>query len=496
MLKKYLLGITVFVSGAFVMIYELIGARVLGPYFGTSIFIWTALIGIVLASLSLGYYLGGKLADRQARLKVLALILTFSSIAIIFSFFIKDFLLIFLSQNILDISLSSIIASIILFAPASIFLGMISPYVVKLKLEDLSSSGQTVGNLYAVSTLGSIFGTFLAGFYLIPFFGTNQLLFALPGILLILAIIIFLVDKQKKLAINYSIFLIFIIIFSLFNIWQKTDNIIDVDTSYNRIWIYERDDYNSDKRVKIMGINSENHSAMFLDGDDLVNEYTKYYRLVEFLKPDFHKTLLFGGAGYSFPKYYLNNYLEKEIDVVEIDPKVTKLAREHFRLEDSPRLKIYHQDARVFLNNNKKKYDVILGDAFGSRYSVPYQLSTVEAIERKYDSLADDGIVILNLISALEGKGAWFAHSQYLSYSQVFKQVFLFPVSQPENKKVIQNIILVALKSEDEIDWTKASGDLKKYTKNLYQLDEGNLFGLVLRDNYAPVDYYMAKTIR
>lgn len=496
MFKKYLLEITVFVSGAFVMIYELVGARVLGPFFGTSMFIWTALIGIVLGSLSLGYYLGGKLADKQPKLRVLALILVFSSISIIFSYLIKDFLLIFLSKNILDIRLSSTIASIILFAPASIFLGMISPYAVKLKLESLSSSGQTVGSLYAISTLGSIFGTFLAGFYLIPFFGTNQLLFALPGILLFLAIIIFLIDKQKRIARNTGIFLFIIIILSIFNVWQKYDGIIDVDTSYNRIWIYERDDYNSDKRVKIMGINNENHSAMFLDSDELVNEYTHYYRFIEFLKPDFQKTLLLGGAGYSFPKYYLNNYLNQEIDVIEIDPKVTKLAREHFRLKDEPRLKIYHQDARVYLNNNQKKYDVILGDAFGSRYSVPYQLSTVEAIEHKYDSLVDDGIVILNLISALEGEGAWFAHSQYLSYSQVFEQVFLFPVSQPEDTKLVQNIILVALKTKDDIDWSKAPNHLKKFTSNLHQLDNEKLLGLVLTDNYAPVDYYMAKMLR
>ncbi len=496
MLKKYLLETTVFISGAFVMIYELVGARVLGPFFGTSMFIWTALIGIVLGSLSLGYFLGGKLADRQPKLKVLALILVFSSICIIFSYLIKDFLLMFLSQNVLDIRLSSTIASIILFAPASIFLGMISPYAVKLKLESLSSSGQTVGNLYAISTLGSIFGTFLAGFYLIPFFGTNQLLFALPGILILLAIIIFLIDKKKKLARNAGIFLFFIIILSVFNAWQKYEGIIDVDTSYNRIWIYERDDYTSDRRVKVMGINNENHSSMFLDSHELVNEYTNYYRLIEFLKPDFQNALLLGGAGYSFPKYYLNNYSEQEIDVVEIDPKVTKLAREHFRLEDDPRLNIYHQDARVFLNNNQKKYDVILGDAFGSRYSVPYQLSTLEAIKHKYNSLVDDGVVILNLISALEGEGAWFAHSQYLSYRQVFEQVFLFPVSQPDDTDLVQNIILIAVKNKEAIDWSQVPDNLKAYTNNLYQLNDKNLSGLVLTDNYAPVDYYMAKMLR
>lgn len=496
MLKKYILEITVFVGGAFVMIYELVGARVLGPYFGTSMFIWTALIGIVLGSLSLGYYLGGKLADRQAKIKILALILVYSSVTIIIAFLIKDYLLLFLSQNILDIRLSSTISSLILFAPTSVFLGMISPYAVKLKLDNLNSSGETVGRLYAISTLGSIFGTFLAGFYLIPFFGTNQLLFSLPSILLLLAIIIFLLNKEIKMARNTGIFLLFLLIFSVFNFWQKYDGIIDVDTSYNRIWIYERDDYNSSRRVRIMGINNENHSAMFLDSDDLVNEYTKYYRLVEFFKPDFQNALMFGGAGYSFPKYYLNTYQDKSIDVVEIDPKVTKLARKYFSLTDHHNLNIYHQDARVYLNKNQKKYDVIFGDAFGSRYSVPYQLSTIEAIERKHDSLQDDGIVILNLISALEGDGAWFAHSQFLSYSKVFSQVYFFPVTNQEDKSLIQNIMLIALKSDIKPDFDKAEDDLKQYLNNIHHLDRDNLIGIVLTDNYAPVDYYMAKMLR
>jgi spermidine synthase len=114
---------------------------------------------------------------------------------------------------------------------------------------------------------------------------------------------------------------------------------------------------------------------------------------------------MIGGAGYSFPKDYLAKYPDKNIDVVEIDPSVTEIAKEYFSLDTSdPHLHIFHADARVFLNQNTKKYDAIFGDAFTSWYSIPYQLTTREAIQAHYDTLTESGVLILNVISAIEGK--------------------------------------------------------------------------------------------
>ena len=164
MINKYILEITVFICGAVVMIYELIGSRILGPFFGTSIFIWTSLIGIILGSLSLGYYLGGRLSDKKASFNILALFLLCSAILIGLTFLFKSFLLFFLQNNIDDIRISSVLASVILFSPASILFGMISPYAAKLSLVTINTSGTVIGRLYAISTAGSIIGTFLSGF--------------------------------------------------------------------------------------------------------------------------------------------------------------------------------------------------------------------------------------------------------------------------------------------------------------------------------------------
>ena len=131
-ISKYLLEIVVFVCGAVVMMFELVGSRVLGPYFGTSLFVWTSLIGIILGSLSLGYYLGGKIADKKSSFKSLSLIIFLAAISIGLMVIIKDFWLFVLQNNFTDIRTSSVLASLTLFLPASVFLGMVSPYAVKL----------------------------------------------------------------------------------------------------------------------------------------------------------------------------------------------------------------------------------------------------------------------------------------------------------------------------------------------------------------------------
>lgn len=491
---KYILEIIVFICGAVVMIFELVGSRVLGPYFGTSIFVWTSLIGIILGSLSLGYYSGGKIADKNPKISILSLIVFLSAVFIGLTIIIKSFLLIYLQTSISDIRASSVIASLILFSPTSILLGMVSPYAAKLKLNNLNTSGTTIGNLYAISTAGSIFGTFLSGFYLIPHFGTNKLLIILSITLIVTSLALF---SKKIIKVRLSVLIFMIIgwfVFAGFNHLSQNAGFIDLDTAYNRIWIYDYINQKTNKPARIMGINNENHSSMFLDSDELTNEYTKYYHLAKHFHPDFKTTLMLGGAGYSYPKSFLNSYTEATIDVVEIDPTVTKLAKKYFNLKENPRLNIYHEDGRVYLNKTQKKYDVIFGDAFSSHHSLPYQLTTEEAIQRKHDILNDDGVVILNIISAIEGEKGKFLRAEYATYKKIFPHVYLFPVKEPNNGNEIQNIILIALKSKDNQNFNDADPELNEYLQHLWKKEIDDDVP-ILTDDFAPVDFYISKTI-
>lgn len=490
-IDKYILEIVVFICGAVVMVFELVGSRVLGPYFGTSIFVWTSLIGIILGSLSLGYYVGGKLADKKPSFDSLSLIIFLAAVFIGLSTLIKDFLIIILQMGISDVRLSSVLAAIILFLPASFLLGIVSPYAVKLKIESLDNSGTTVGNLYAISTAGSIIGTFLSGFYLIPHFGTNKLLIILALTLVVTSFIISIKKITKfKLLVLIIITAGGLTIGSLNFVAASKDGFMDIDTAYNRIWIYNRPDLTTGEPVKIMGINNENHSAMFLNSDELVNEYTKYYHLAAHFNPDFKKTLMIGGAGYSYPKSFLATYPDATIDVVEIDSQVTELAKKYFRLKEDTRLTIYHEDGRVYLNKTTAKYDVIFGDAFSSHYSIPYQLTTKEAVQKKYNILNDNGVVILNIISSIEGDKGRFLRAEYATYKSIFPQVYLFPVRTSDNGQIVQNIILVALKSNQKPAWSDADPKLNEYLQHLWAKEIINDTP-ILTDDFAPVDYYI-----
>lgn len=493
-IKKYVLELAVFICGAVVMIFELVGSRILSPYFGTSIFIWTSLIGIILGSLSLGYYLGGKIADKKPNFSRLSLIIFLSSVFIGLTILIKDSLLVFLQINFSDIRISSIIASLILFLPASVLLGMVSPYAVKLKLNSLNTSGSTVGNLYAISTAGSIIGTFLSGFYLIPHFGTNKLLIILSMTLIIVSLSL---SIKKFIKIKIFVFTIMIISWPVLNGLNhllEEKGFIDIDTAYNRIWIYDYNNQDTNKSEKMMEIGGALNSSMFLDSDELANEYSKYYHLAKIFNPDFKTTLMIGGGGYSYPKDFLLKYPEATIDVVEIDPKVTELAKKYFRLKENPRLTIYHEDGRIYLNKTQKKYDIIFGDAFSSYYSLPYQLTTKEAIQKKFDILNDNGVIIINIISSIKEEKGQFLRAEYATYKNIFPQVYLFPVTNPNDGDKVQNIMLVALKSKKDPIFNNTDPKLNEYLQHLWK-GEVDMDMPILTDDYAPVDYYISKII-
>lgn len=473
------------------MIFELVGSRMLAPYFGTSLVVWTNLIGVILGCLSLGYWLGGKLADKKTSLEIFSLMILISAIFIGLTNFTKIGALNFF-QKVEDIKLGSLLATISLFTLPSIILGMISPYAVKLAMTDFNKAGVTVGRLYAISTLGSIIGTFLAGFFLIPYFGNTKIIFLLLGILFFCSVIICPKKFFKLKAMFIFIFLFSFLGANFLNSLYRDDGFIDIDTQYNRVLIYDSLDKDIKRKARYMVINNESSSAMYLDNDDLVFQYTKFYDLARHFNPDFKKALLLGGAAYSYPKYYLKNFPSATIDVVEIDPGLTELAKKYFRLEDNPRLQIFHEDGRVFLNKTRKKYDVIFGDAFASFYSLPYQLTTREAIEKMYGVLDDNGIVIVNIISAMEGRKGEFLRSEYATYKNIFPQVYLFPVQEKKDGNKVQNIILVALKAKEPPGFYSDVQELNEYLEHLWKKEVPEDLP-ILTDEYAPVDYYINK---
>jgi spermidine synthase len=490
--NNFVLETTVFACGALVMIYEIIGSRLLSPYIGSSTYVWTSLIGVILAALSLGYWLGGKTADRKPDLKILAAALFLAGGAVAVTIFFKDVVLAVIAQSPVILEIKALIAALILFAPASVLLGFVTPYAVKLKMSDLADSGKTVGRLYALSTVGSILGTFLAGFFLIPFVGSTRTLYGIAAALLALSLLLAPFALTKT---NLTILIIFVFGVTATELQNyylfKTKDLHDIDTEYSRVQIFTMTDEPTGRKVRAMAIDPYFiQSKMYLDSDDLASEYAKFYHLIRHFKPDFQNTLLIGGAGYSFPKDYLKTYPDKNIDVVEIDPQMTEIARKYFRLEDHPRLAIFHEDGRTFLNRAESgKYDAVLMDAFGSLFSVPFQLTTVEAVAEIARTLKDDGLVVFNVGGAVAGPSSRFLQAELATYRRIFPRVLLFKVRPERADTEVQNLIIVALKSENSAPLQTEDAEISRLLAAIEQNYE-QIPAEILTDELAPVEYY------
>ena len=355
-------------------------------------------------------------------------------------------------------------------------------------MKDVATSGATVGALYAISTVGSIVGTFAAGFILIAFFGSTNILLVLAGVQLLLSVIAYRVAWKRAGAV-----MLFLIASAFFAQWFSVAfakfGLVEIDTPYNHLQIYDGVDRANGRPIRILKIGHEQSSAIYLDGDDLVFDYTKFYRMAAHFNPNINTALMIGGGAYTYSKDFLTQFPRSTMDVVEIDPALKQIATKYFKFFETPRLNIIHEDGRTFLNKNTKKYDVIYGDAFKS-YSPPFQLSTKEAVEKMYDSLTDNGVAIINIISSVDGEAGKFLRAEYATFSYVFPQVYLFPVTDSNDGELVQNIMLVALKSNKEISWSSNDLETRIYLSHRWERNLPSDME-VLTDEYAPVENYM-----
>lgn len=476
-MKNWKLLLTVFFSGAVVMMLELTGARLLSPYLGSSMFIWTSLIGIILASLSFGYYLGGKVADRRPEVGLLANILFVAAVLIGVVAYLQADILALVARVFDDLRLASVAASVLLFAPVSVLLGMVSPYAIRLAMENVKTSGETVGRLYAVSTMGSIVGTFLTGFVLFGLMGSLEILLLLSVILVLLSLV--LVGGFMRIV--KWIFLLILIggFFLLENLKALAveKGVVDIDSQYGRIRIFD------DGKVRYLDLEMNPSSAIYFDSDELVFEYTKGYELVRSLYGSLERVLVIGGGAFTYPRHLRLIAPQTEVDTVEIDPALTDLAEKYFRLDLSDEgLRIFNEDGRTFLNKvEREKYDLIFGDAFKSFYTVPQQLATVEAVRKHYDALKEDGAVVLNVAGSVLGETGQFFRAELATYREVFPQVEVL-MTRNSDPYALQNVLIVAFKTPrifpPEVE--------EKFYREEIPLDLP-----VLTDNFAPVEKYM-----
>ena len=454
-MKKYTLECVNFLAGALGMIIELVAARILSPYLGNSQMIWTCIIGMMLAFMSAGYYIGGKIADKKPSKNIVSLLLInaalfISLIPLIEIAIIKPFSELEAKINPIIIA---IICSSITFGPASLFLATVSPFAVKLKELETNQTndiGKISGKMSAISTIGSIVGTFTAGFILIPNLGVKKIILISTITVALLSFIIHEEKNIKYILKSIIIIAIFIVIIlygkSLFS-KANPDIILDTDSEYSRIWVRKINENNKSYYTLEA---DKGYESIASDNGSLYSDYMKYYDLFNYYNPNTKNVLMIGGAAYVYPTYFLKNFENKNIDVVEIDSKMTKIAKEYFNLDTkNERLNIYHQDGRAYLNKAKNTYDCILIDAFKG-INAPFHLATYEAVLNSKKALNDNGIIITNIVSSLKGKDSDFIKYEYATYKAVFDEVKLFCVQKNIfEEDELQNLILVGFKNKN-----------------------------------------------
>ena len=486
-MNKYKLEITVFLSGALTMILELIAARILSPYVGSSNLIWTTIIGIMLTSMSIGYWFGGKMADKNKEndIKILSNYLLISAIATSIIPILEVVFIDVLSQMSSNLILVAIICATVTFGIPSFLLATVSPIAVKIKNNSMNHIGATSGKISSLSTIGSIFGTFFAGFILIPNLGVRNIILGCSILLWILSIYLFN-KKDKKYYILMIVELVIIIGLNLLGgyLFQVKNPEItrDIDSEYSRIWVTNVNA--GENTYKTLQVDTGLESYINQTTGEMGATYLYYYDLFEYYNKEAKDALMIGGAAYTYPMHYLKKYENKTIDVVEIDKTMTEIAEEEFGLDkNNPNLGLITQDGRSYLNYNEKKYDTVFIDAFKG-LNAPFELTTYEAMQKVYNSLNENGTVITNIISSIEGDESDFIKYEYSTYKAVFDEVKVFKVNPNRLDDEEQNLILVGIKGNGNIN----ADTEEKYSELLSnEIKDFNSDKSIVTDDYAPI---------
>jgi len=386
-----------FISGFALMAFELVAARILAPYIGSSTYVWTSVIGVIIASLSIGYYVGGRIADTHQRLSDIAWLCLVAAIAVAMTAVFYHPVLSWASTNIADSRLQGVVASLLLFAPASFLIGIKAPYLAKLKVTSLDHTGRSVASLSALNSVGGIAGVFVAGFILFGYLGSKE---TLAVIVVLLIISSWLVASTHRTTIRIAVSLAVLAIVLL---PAKTPGVIDIDTPTAHYQV--REGYiESGRAVRALTSGPRSaQSGVYVDGGkELAFWYTRELAALVDATRARERILILGGGTFTLPEYLAKRHPASTIDVVEIDPALTNIAQTYFHYQPPANVNPIFNDARGYINAAKQAYDIILVDVY-SDINVPFSLMTKEYGTSVAKLLKPQGVLAANVIAATTG---------------------------------------------------------------------------------------------
>jgi len=501
------LHVAAFLSGFLTMALEMLIGRTFIPYFGGTIYTWGALISIFLSGMTAGYVLGGKAADRSPAPSTIAILFIVSSALVVAVPLFGEAIINGVLDRIEDVRYAALVASLALACLPAATLAAVCPYCVRLVLERKDNSGTVSGRLSGLATAGSILGTLGTSFFLIPMMGVSSIYNIVATAGVAMALYFFAVEylRHRRRRVGRSAAILcaatLVLVVALEStpghaqptsiLMRKNGLLEQVDSEYNTIFIEK---HNSLVSMNF-GYRANRYTESMIDLADpgaLVVVYTRYMSVAPvYVTHDVKKVALVGLGGGRTISYFVGGLPQITADVAELDPSVIELAQKYFGVTSNDRLKISNKDGRVFLNQTKDKFDVILVDAYRGPF-VPFHLTTQEFYRLVKSRLTEGGVVAQNVEPS-----TMFFDSAYATMKSVFANVDAFEASG--------NIVLVgyggdrlgdaelarrAAAAQAKLNLRYDLRELVKARKNV-TVEAG---AKVLTDDFAPVE--MLKTIK
>ena len=496
-----------FVTGAIVMSFEMLGSRYLNPYFGSGIYTWASLISTVLAALTVGYFAGGRVADRHPSARVLGAAVLIGSAFILVLPSFSTMLLEALLDAIDDIKAGSLISAFVLMFFPVAFYGAYSPFAIRLLLRSTHASGGVSGGVYAISTAGSIVGTLGTTFFLIPAIGTRTITFILGAAGVACGMALIGLPARRCAAMVAALFgppLVgfgtFVAIAAAPSVAQSTEifdratllaredgQLAHIEGQYNDIYVVKRGNELL-MTARLKGWNYTESRINLADRDVIPANYLRMMTTALAYAPQVDSILLVGLGGGVLTNYVGRFLPEAQIDSVEIDPGVIDAAKTWFGVKEAERMRVVESDGRVFLNRNRRLYDVALIDAYIGG-SVPFHLMTKEFYTLLKRRLAPGGAAVFNIhepnrLFAVSVRTLQAVFATVDLYRSGFGEVAIVATDTP---RATENVEHRAAELQKKYGFHHSLPELLAQRS---ELDPGA--GEVLTDDFAPVDVYVA----
>ena len=481
------LYLTVFITGASIMVIELLGTRVVAPFYGSSLYVWTSIIAVTMMALAIGYFTGGYLADKTQGVGLSTIIAIAGLLTVIIPIVAASVLLL---TDPLGLRLGSLTSTLILFTPSLTMLGMVSPFAVKLATTSISGVGVNTGTVYAISTVGSVIGTLLLGFFIFPRIGSREIFIAIGVLLLLLSLTVRLIERQAKINTRADLTLLLLLILggvlstATLNFKSQPQNEYIVRFARESLYGWVRVIDNPSQNFRVLTMDSSIIGAASLSSGENALSYQNIVEFLPRIKPETQRALLIGqGAGHMAMNLSAHGITT---DTIEIDPAIARAAEDYFFYSPSGITII--GDARFEVRNLARLYDLIIVDVFTGG-TEPFHLLTVEFLSQLRSKLHEEGLLVLNFVAFYEdGNNAALA-SVARTLSEVFNEQLVF-ISEPgidfndfiflASQQPINSKLLLLTPSE--VDWLNAR-----------QVNITNEGAQLLTDNLNPLESLQVK---